>query len=145
MADTQVFDGQLLTDSDVDVAPPPKMARLKSKVFSNCVLQNLSDSDGEEPYDIEPPVSHEGSHVEIREVRGRALKMAEIFSGSGVLAKKMEGLGFSVRLVDYQTGGEAHDISQETIVSWPLFFCFLYFLFLVEAPLWFLQMGIGIT
>ncbi|CAK9095039.1 unnamed protein product [Durusdinium trenchii] len=49
------------------------------------------------------------------DVRGRALKMAEIFSGSGVLAKEMEGLGFSVRLVDYQTGGEAHDISQETI------------------------------
>ena len=43
--------------------------------------------------------------------------MAEIFSGSGILAEEMSTLGFVTMSVDYITGGATHDISNKETVT----------------------------
>ena len=124
-----MLDSQQLTDSDAEPSPPSKIAKMdpsaKSHVLSPfkgkslLTLKDLSDSDNEdeEPSDIEiaPKDPVEACKVAFpileETPRDRAFRMAEVFSGSGILSEEMSALGFVTRNYDYLTGGSDHDVS----------------------------------
>ena len=119
---SQVFfsETQALSDSDPDAPEPPaKVCKHDHKKADPIIsILTLSDSDHEEgepeemDFDIKDPCTACGEPF-LRDVpRDQALRMAEVFSGSGVLAEEMSALGFVTRSIDFATGGDAHDISQ---------------------------------
>ena len=129
------LDSQALTDSEPEVSPPKKAPKFMNGNFTrkqsfletakSILVKDLSDSDGDweepSPSDIQivpkDPVTACKEPFLDNVPRDRAFMMAEIFSGSGILAEEMSALGFVTRSVDYMTGGADHDISVETKVA----------------------------
>ena len=94
-----------LTDSDVDHhEPEPKLRRMNAHVWDG-----LTDSDADDVEDHSP--TSETTLILPGLVPEHKFKMAEVFSGCGVLAGAMENLGFGVLKYDFMLGGAAHDIS----------------------------------
>lgn len=118
-----------LSDSDTGASPPHKKqcAGLDRKfsfleTAKSILIQNLSDSECEdEPWEVEiepkDPITACKEPFLDHVQRDRAFRMAEIFSGSGILAEEMSTLGFVTMSVDYITGGATHDISNKETVT----------------------------
>lgn len=137
-------ESQALSDSDADAPEPPAKACKHNhpKVDSLVSILKLSDSECEEgepeeiDFDIKDPCTACGEPF-LRDVpRDQALRMAEVFSGSGVLAEEMSALGFVTRSIDFATGGDKHDTSQWEKVAhllWSFFLSWLRVIYLFFA------------
>ena len=112
----------ILTDSETEsqVKPPPLRRQRCQENLDSATTDSLSDSDseGKTHSESKTPDSMDGFDP-MDGVWGQnpPIRMAEIFSGKGVLTEEFERRGFQAQPIDWCVGGILHDFSNNEMVQ----------------------------